>query len=70
MRHLEGVKISAKPFYAIFTMEDLRGLPHVRLYVVIIDLESRGLYINGSEKDLVVTTLKYTKSFGGELCIT
>ncbi|KAL4233012.1 hypothetical protein ACF0H5_007698 [Mactra antiquata] len=64
MRHLEGVKISTKPFYAIFSMEDLRGLPHVRLYVVIIDLESRGLYINGSEKDLVVTTLKYTKSCG------
>jgi hypothetical protein len=67
-RHLEGFKVTMKPFYAIFSMEDLRSMPHVKLYVIMVDLESRGLYINGCEKDLVFTTIKYTKSLGG-MCL-
>ncbi|XP_060594049.1 uncharacterized protein LOC132748450 [Ruditapes philippinarum] len=65
-RHLEGFKVTMKPFYAIFSMEDLRSMPHVKLYVIMVDLESRGLYINGCEKDLVFTTIKYTKSLGAQ----
>lgn len=68
-RHLEGFKVTMKPFYAIFSMEDLKNLPHVRLYVIMVDLESRGLYINGCEKDLVFTAVKYTKSLGGNMLI-
>ena len=66
MRHLEGVRLAVKPFYAVFSMDDVRSIPHVKLYVIIVDMESRGLFINGSEKDLVLMTVKYTKSVGGE----
>ncbi|XP_045197669.2 uncharacterized protein LOC123552241 [Mercenaria mercenaria] len=68
-RHLEGLKVTMKPFYAIFSMEDLRNIPHVKLYVILVDLESRGLYINGCEKDLVFTTVKYTKSIGAHTVV-
>lgn len=65
LRHLEGVKLTVKPFYAVFSMDDLRNMPHVKLYVIVVDLESRGLFLNGSEKDLVLMAIKFTKSIGG-----
>lgn len=57
-----------KPFYTVFTMDDLRSIPHVKLYVIIVDLEARGQFINGCEKDLVLMAVKYTKSIGGKVC--
>ncbi|WAR08931.1 hypothetical protein MAR_018889 [Mya arenaria] len=69
LRHLEGVKLSAKPFYAVFAVDDIRTMPHVKLYVVLVDLETRGLYINGSEKDLVLMALKFIKSIGAQCVV-
>ena len=66
VRHLDGVKVAVKPFYTVFSNEDLRSMPHVRLYVIMIDLETRGTYINGSEKDMIMLTVKHTKSIGGK----
>ena len=67
VRHLEGIRLSFKPFYSIYGVEDIRLLPPVKLFVVVVDLESRGFFINGSERDLVLMTVKCIKSFGGKI---
>ena len=62
LRHLEGVKVAVRPYYSIYTAEDMRNMPHVRLYVIIVDLETRGAFLNGTDKDLVMMTIKHAKS--------
>ena len=64
LRHLEGVKVAVKPYYSIFTSDDMRNMPRVRLYVIIVDLETRGAFLNGMDKDLIMLTIKHAKSVG------
>lgn len=67
MRHLEGVKLTVKPFFTVFSAEDIRIIPHVKLYVIVVDLESRGVSINCQEKDLVLMAVKHINSIGGKI---
>lgn len=64
LRHLEGGKVAVKPYYSVFSIEDICNMPHVRLYVIIVDLETRGAFLNGTEKDLIMMTIKHAKSLG------
>ena len=64
LRHLEGARVAVRPYYSVFSTEDVRNMPLVRLYVVIVDLETRGAFLNGTEKDLVMMTIKHARSVG------
>ena len=64
LRHLDGVKVAVKPYYSIYTSDDMRNMPLVRLYVIIVDLETRGAFLNGMDKDLIMLTIKHAKSVG------
>ena len=64
LRHLEGARVAVRPYYSVFSAEDMRNVPHVRLYVIIVDLETRGAFLNGTDKDLVMMTIKHAKSLG------
>ena len=64
LRHLEGARVAVRPYYSVFSTEDMRNVPHVRLYVIIVDLETRGAFLNGTDKDLIMMTIKHARSLG------
>ncbi|KAH3746586.1 uncharacterized protein LOC127848537 [Dreissena polymorpha] len=64
LRHLEGFRVSLRPFYGVLSFDDIRDMPHVRLYVIIVDAESRGLFLNCSDKDLLVECVNRSNTIG------
>lgn len=68
LKHLDEAKIASKPHFTVESQEDLKHLPFVKLFIVIIDVEySHDSYKRHEEKDLHHNTLKTVKSLGGEV---
>ncbi|KAK3577399.1 hypothetical protein CHS0354_032247 [Potamilus streckersoni] len=65
LKSFDDIRVVIRPYHNVTSQEDLRCLPNVRLYFVLIDAESTHNHGNGTEKDLEITTLKAVKSMPG-----
>ncbi|KAL3881361.1 hypothetical protein ACJMK2_027810 [Sinanodonta woodiana] len=67
LKSFDDIRVVVRPYHNVTSQEDLRYLPNVRLYFVLIDAESTHNHGNGTDKerDLEITTVKAVKSKPG-----
>lgn len=71
LKHLDDAKVASKPHFIVENPDDLKHLPFVKLFVIIIDVEySSDSCKRHEERDLHHNTLKTVKSLGGKAGFT
>ena len=70
LRHLDGVKHAVKPHLGLFSADDLKNMPIVRLYVLIVDVDTQPTYCSGSDSDLLAASIKFIRSIRSNYSFT
>jgi hypothetical protein len=69
LRQLEEARQTSKPFHMVESQEDLAHLPSAKLFVLILDVDTKAHTVSkqpDADRDLHVATVKVIKSLGGK----